>query len=331
MLELNKNWAYAVGVHLDPGQVSIALLDFSGSLIDSELTPLTPTDVPQHTLETIAHNIRSLAARAQIPWHKVVGIGVAVPGPIDHSQGLMVTPPLLPQWKSATVVETLSTELNKTVVLEKDITALAAAELWVANPEQSAECAYFYLGTGIGVGLSSQGRPLVGARRNAGETGDLIIRCDNDGKTITLSDATTPTRIIQRAIEQGILSTETDSTSITSQIQAHEMIARQAESGNVAATALIKQFMSDLAQGIGVVCNLLDSNRVVIGGPFWQPLKAQGLPLLKSILPTVLAHPDVQQVIIDDSREGYQVVAIGAACLALDHTYSPTLERLLGA
>ncbi len=332
VLKLNGTSAYSAGIHLDPGQVTIALLDFTGTLVAGKVIPLPEENDPENTLTMIARQLRELSAHAGVPWDRLIGVGLATPGPIDRDHGIMLTPPLLPRWRSTSVVEVLRQQLNLPVLLEKDVSALAAAELWVAGPEHLGDCAVLYLGAGVGVGLTSRRRPILGAHQNAGEVGSLLVGVTETGQPVTLSDATSPERIIATAITTGALPANTPRNNWVELLAAHETLGARTAAGDaagIAARSILDRLNRDLLTAIGTITNLLDLERVVLSGPFWQTVKSYCLPRLSENLNDVLAHPDTQRVRIQDSRWGEHEGAIGAACVALDRMHSPTLEQLL--
>ncbi|MFG2871929.1 ROK family protein [Streptomyces sp. NPDC048338] len=106
----------------------------------------------------------------------VLGVGVAMPGPLDHPAGAPGRITGHPEWDGFPVRDVLARELGRTVVLDKDTNA-AALGLALRSPAADS-FAYVHLGTGLGAGLVLDGRLLRGARTGAGELGHQTVQLD---------------------------------------------------------------------------------------------------------------------------------------------------------
>ncbi|MFD9222914.1 ROK family protein [Streptomyces sp. NPDC060064] len=105
----------------------------------------------------------------------VLGVGVAMPGPLDHATGVPHRVTGFPQWDGFPLRDALAARLGLPVVLDKDTNA-AALGLALRGPGDSF--AYLHLGTGLGAGLVLGGALYRGARTGAGEFGHQVIQLD---------------------------------------------------------------------------------------------------------------------------------------------------------
>ncbi|MFF3750069.1 ROK family protein [Streptomyces sp. NPDC002018] len=105
----------------------------------------------------------------------VLGVGVAMPGPLDHRTGVPGRVTGFPQWEGFPLRDALAARLQLPVVLDKDTNA-AALGLAPRGPGDSF--AYLHLGTGLGAGLVLGGALHRGARTGAGEFGHQVIQLD---------------------------------------------------------------------------------------------------------------------------------------------------------
>ncbi|MFF3458020.1 ROK family protein [Streptomyces sp. NPDC002730] len=106
---------------------------------------------------------------------RVLGVGVAMPGPLDHVTGVPHRVTGFPQWDGFPLRDALAARLGLPVVLDKDTNA-AALGLALRGPGDSF--AYLHLGTGLGAGLVLGGALYRGARTGAGEFGHQVIQLD---------------------------------------------------------------------------------------------------------------------------------------------------------
>ncbi len=99
ILQLEPSSRYAVGVHLDPTIITYLLLDLRGDIVAHKQVRTAPAATPSEILAQIASTIDDLIDTADVGRDKLLGIGIAAPGPIDSARGVIVDPPLLEGWK----------------------------------------------------------------------------------------------------------------------------------------------------------------------------------------------------------------------------------------
>ncbi|WP_395571041.1 ROK family protein [Streptomyces sp. BK79] len=110
----------------------------------------------------------------------LLGLGVALPGPLDHVRGVLHRVTGFPEWDGFPLRDALARRLDVPVVVDKDTNA-AALGLAVAGEGArggAGSFAYLHLGTGLGAGLVIGGGVHRGARTGAGEFGHQVIQLD---------------------------------------------------------------------------------------------------------------------------------------------------------
>ncbi|MEU0172853.1 ROK family transcriptional regulator [Streptomyces massasporeus] len=105
----------------------------------------------------------------------LLGVGVALPGPLDHVRGVLHRVTGFPGWDGFPLREALAGRLGVPVVVDKDTNAAA---LGLAAGGEGGSFAYLHLGTGLGAGLVIGGSVHRGARTGAGEFGHQVIQLD---------------------------------------------------------------------------------------------------------------------------------------------------------
>ncbi|MFD5298820.1 ROK family protein [Streptomyces mutabilis] len=104
-----------------------------------------------------------------------LGLGVALPGPLDHVRGVLHRVTGFPEWNGFPLRDALARRLGVPVVVDKDTNAAA---LGLAVGGEGGSFAYLHLGTGLGAGLVIGGGVHRGARTGAGEFGHQVIQLD---------------------------------------------------------------------------------------------------------------------------------------------------------
>ncbi|MEV7790890.1 ROK family transcriptional regulator [Streptomyces sp. NPDC087512] len=207
---------HAVGVHLDRDELRAVLVDLEGTVLGERRTPLDLGAGAPTVLEGVARAAGELAADvlgapagdlAGAP--ALLGLGVALPGPLDHVRGVLHRVTGFPEWDGFPLRDALARRLGVPVVVDKDTNA-AALGLAVAGvcageeapapgrgasgavrasgavgggpaggrPDGGGSFAYLHLGTGLGAGLVIGGTVHRGARTGAGEFGHQVVQLD---------------------------------------------------------------------------------------------------------------------------------------------------------
>ncbi|MFF5957604.1 ROK family transcriptional regulator [Streptomyces luteogriseus] len=130
----------------------------------------------------------------------LLGVGVALPGPLDHVRGVLHRVTGFPGWDGFPLREALAGRLGVPVVVDKDTNAAA---LGLAAGGEGGSFAYLHLGTGLGAGLVIGGSVHRGARTGAGEFGHQVIQLD--GPPCTCGDRGCVEALCLAAVARGDL------------------------------------------------------------------------------------------------------------------------------
>ncbi|WP_434099508.1 ROK family transcriptional regulator [Streptomyces sviceus] len=109
------------------------------------------------------------------PLPALLGVGVALPGPLDHTRGVLHRVTGFPEWDGFPLRDALARRLGVPVAVDKDTNAAA---LGLAVAGERGSFAYLHLGTGLGAGLVVGGTVHRGARTGAGEFGHQVVQLD---------------------------------------------------------------------------------------------------------------------------------------------------------
>ncbi|MFF9015172.1 ROK family protein [Streptomyces sp. NPDC014870] len=109
---------------------------------------------------------------------ELLGLGVAMPGPLDHLSGTPGRVTGFPEWEGVPLRAELARRLGLPVALDKDTNAAALGLALRSSVRAADSFAYLHLGTGLGSGLVLGGALLRGARTGAGEFGHQTVLLD---------------------------------------------------------------------------------------------------------------------------------------------------------
>lgn len=177
VLRLVPDARHAVGLHLDRDELTAVLVDLAGTPVAVRTAPLDfgapAAEVVAGAADAVAE-VSASAAPGDGP--AVLGVGVAVPGPLDHRDGVLHRVTGFPQWDGFPLREALAARTGLPVSVDKDTNA-AALGLALRDPG-AGDFAYLHLGTGLGAGLVLGGALHRGVRTGAGEFGHQTLLLD---------------------------------------------------------------------------------------------------------------------------------------------------------
>jgi predicted NBD/HSP70 family sugar kinase len=261
---------------------------------------------------------------SQVDPASMLGVGVAVPGPIN-ADGTLLDLPLQSAWRGLEIRQLLQQRLNHPVLVEKDGTAAAIGERWIGRSARSRDFAYLYMGTGVGSGLILNGSIYRGGTANAGEFGQLCAlrmgEWDEQGGPRMMAECN-PTAGLP-IIAEGFGYVETDPNA-TDEAKRYKAVCKAAAEGNEAAQKAVTQVASVIAQGAVGLVDLLDIDLIVLGGPAFEK-EIRGA-LLSEIDRAVNSYPiakGTRTVAVEESMLQADAAAVGAASTIFHDAFTP--------
>ncbi|MFF7068559.1 ROK family transcriptional regulator [Streptomyces pseudovenezuelae] len=186
VLRLVPAAGHAVGIHLDRDALRTVLVDLAGTVVGERRAALDLGAGAEAVVAAVAGEAEALVtgvggggpAAPQLAagsLSALLGVGVALPGPLDHTRGVLHRVTGFPEWDGFPLRDALARRLGVPVAVDKDTNAAA---LGLAVAGERGSFAYLHLGTGLGAGLVIGGTVHRGARTGAGEFGHQVVQLD---------------------------------------------------------------------------------------------------------------------------------------------------------
>lgn len=302
-----------------------AMCDMNGAVLAERLEPSDITAGPVPVLTRIADLFARLLDDTDTTATNVCGIGVDVPGPVDHATGRVISPPIMTGWHDFDIPEFFRPTFQCPVVVEKDVNAMASGEHRLAHPDAS-DLVYVKFGTGVGTGIITGRQIYRGADGAAGDVGHIQITLEGEGPPPVCRCGRTG------CVEAyaGGWALRRDLRELGHDVSTMSEVLQLTRDGHPDAIRLFMRATNVLGTAISDLVNLLNPRIVVLGGQFAavddflfagvrEVVYRRSLPLATrrlEIVPSTLAdHAGVH----------------GLAGLVLDEVYSPAqIARLLG-
>jgi predicted NBD/HSP70 family sugar kinase len=318
LLRVDPEYGYVVGIDVGETGVKVELFDLAMTCRATVEQPLeSARPEPQAVAAQIAAGVREVIVRAEVAEDQVLGVGVGLPGMVEHGREVLVHAPTI-GW-SAVALERLLRErgIELPVFFDNGAKTQGQAEMWFGAGRGARHAVIALVGTGVGAAVVTDGATYRGFSSSAGEWGHTTIvyggrpcRCGSSGCLEAYVGAEGILERYRRA-RGGRGAPGAPGADVQAGIDA---LLAAADRSKVAAS-LLAETAGLLGAGIANLINLFNPERVILGG--WTGL-ALGTRLLPQIRDAAkahsLAHP-YSRVSIELCQLGPDAVAFGAATL----------------
>ncbi|MEO9326260.1 ROK family protein [Nocardioides sp. C4-1] len=292
-----------------------ALTDLTATVLAEEVADLDIADGPEATLTWLVQVADLLLQQVGRTRADLAGVGIGLPGPVEHQTGRPVKPPIMPGWDGFAVADWVGERLGAPVLVDNDVNLMALGEHSVAYPHVE-HLVFVKIATGIGAGIISGRRLHRGAQGSAGDLGhvqsprggDALCGCGNYGCLEAIASA--------RAI-----AVELDPAQ-AGRADASRVVLERLASGDRDAVAAIRRAGRDIGEILASCVSLLNPSVIVLGGAL-----AGGAPsLLAGVREVIYARSlplATGELSVVPAQTGEHAGVIGAATMAVQQFLEP--------
>ena len=315
-IAFNPGARVVLAVDVGATHVIVAVTDLGGHVIAERRLRQEVAEGPDVVLGRVVSAGRELLAEAGREPGDLAGIGIGLPGPVEHATGKPVKPPIMPGWDGFDVVTYVQRSLPVPVLVDNDVNIMALGERTAYWPDHE-NFLFIKVATGIGAGIISSGQLQRGANGTAGDLGHVRVRRGDD--------------VLCRCGNHGCLEALASGPAVARQLQAQGLeaasgadVLRLVGEGNPQAIQALRQAGRDVGEVLATVVNLLNPSMIIIGGSVGEA----GEHLVAGIREVVysrslpLATTDLR---IGISMAGQRAAILGASRLVSQHVLSPAV------
>ncbi|MET4638081.1 ROK family transcriptional regulator [Mycetocola sp. 2940] len=303
-----------LAVDIGATHVHIAVCDLVGRPLSEDTANIDITDGPKAVLDWVISAGDILVQKAGRSLDDLLAIGVGLPGPVEHSSGRPINPPIMPGWDNFDVPAWLQAHFSVPVLVDNDVNIMALGEREVAWP-QVDHLIFVKVATGIGAGVISRGMLQRGAQGVAGDIGHVRVARDNEtichcGNVGCLEAIASGPALAGKLTEQGIPA------------ETSQDVIELVRAGNQKAIQAVRQAGRDLGEILNAAISLINPSVIVVGGAMAQA----GEHLIAGVREVVYARSmplATQHLQITQSSVGANAAVLGASILAIHHVLSP--------
>lgn len=334
-LRINPSAAYAVGIHFDPIEVSVVIVDMMGHELAQSCYPISPRIEPEELIAQAAQVARKHLVELGVPDDRVLGVGAACPGPIDQAQGLVISPPRRDRWTEVPIKRMLKQHIGFDVIIDNDANAAAIGERWSGHGKTTSDFVFLYMGTGIGGAMFLSNHIYRGVSLNAGEFGHIVVEpngpscyCGSQGCLEALCSRAAIVRDVQAELAMGRASSLGVLYDKDPDLVDHNAICLAAVAHDDVARRVIDRAARRIGDSAVMIANALDIDLLVIGGKGVTHVADIYRDKVTEMLQTRPLARKVHTVRVAISDMASDGAALGAASLVMHAAYAPNTADL---
>jgi predicted NBD/HSP70 family sugar kinase len=260
-LAFNEDAALVLAADLGATHSRLAVTNLGGHVLAQDRGDIEIADGPEAVLEWVEQRFNALLDEVGGEREAVAGIGIGVPGPVEHSTGLPRNPPIMPGWDGFPIPERFAEPFGAPVLVDNDVNIMALGEHW-SHWREVEHLLFVKVGTGIGCGIVVDGRIHRGADGAAGDLGHVRIPVDEDHEDVTCSCGNV--NCLEALAGGGAMARKLSAEGV--EVRDSRALVELTRAGLPAAVQLVRHSGRLIGEVLAAAVNFYNPSVIVIGG-----------------------------------------------------------------
>jgi predicted NBD/HSP70 family sugar kinase len=280
MVALRESIGASVGINVTQDAIQVAVGDIGLNLVqerDHRPAEFGIGQNPAATLHLAAEMVKQALAAAGLDESHVIGGVMALPAPIAR-EGTVGLSSVVRGWQGSKPAATLESLVGFPILLANDANLAAYAEAVAGAVEGATHVLYIGSSYVLGAGLIINGRPYAGATGGAGEIAHMIVQprdgelcfCGRRGCLAMVVNAGTMVAEVQSGHRRVLSTSEYDPEALDAPglglDRQLNLVVQWAGRGDPISSRVLRDAGRDLGIAVANVCQILNPERVVVGG-----------------------------------------------------------------
>lgn len=248
-----------IGVDVGGTSIKMGIVSASGGILARKETIYTDAKGKISVMQSISESIAGLLEEQDIRIQDMSGIGVSAAGCINSMTGRVAdNGGNVPDWSHTEVCRELKESFGLNSTIANDANCAVLGEYWMGAAKGYSNVVGVTLGTGVGGGVIAGGRLLEGAHGYAGELGHFPTHAGEEHCICGISGCferyASTSALIRKA------------SAADPELKNGRALFKAAHAGDKTASALIDEWIEEIAFGITGLVHVFDPELVLIGG-----------------------------------------------------------------
>ncbi|MGG1518197.1 ROK family protein [Paenibacillus oryzisoli] len=314
LLAFDPHYYRIIGLDIGRSSYELVLTDLTGKIIKSMSGNTKAALGPEGFMGMIGTNLEELKKEVIAAGHKILGLGVGVPGPIDYASGSLIAPPNFERWDGYPLQQVLESRTGIPSLIEDDARTSALAESWYGLGRNGMNLVFVTMGIGIGGGVISGGEIVRGANGLYGQVGHMTIE---------------PNGIRCECGNRGCWETVGSIPGILRRWGGSDIgeLMHAVRDGKADARQCMDETLQYLEMALVNIFNMYDPEMIVLGGRLYPYLNPYLTEIQERMRSRIYAFAK-DRVLLQPSTFGPSQSAMGATAIVLDALISRPVEIL---
>jgi len=322
VLQFQNGARVIIGIDIGATHVSACVMNLKGEVLEFDTRVHAVRVDPKGTRSLVFELCDTLLGRLRNGLKRLLGIGVALPSPVDPNHPEWLSEVVIPSWRGRSEIEILHSKYNVPIYVDNDANLGALAEHRWGAGRGVDDLTYVKIGYGIGSGFILNGNVYRGGSGIAGEMGHIPIKTDGEkcvcgltGCLVTLvgGDA------LKKRVEQ-LLPIFPDS-----QVADMDPTLANLETAAIKKDELAVKIFNESAEYMSIALtgwiNMMNPSRVILGGERKELHQKILDPIQKKVRDCSIVGT-VATTEIRTGSLGEQAESVGAATMALEEIFA---------
>jgi transcriptional regulator of PTS gene len=313
------------GAKLSNQTITVALLDFEGTLLGETRTPLTRTRYsPEEFVPILIEAIENAVKSSDLSMSDLTGVGLGLAGIVDAERGLVYWSPNFSS-RNIALRDLVQHQLDLPVFIDNDANLVAMAEQFFGHGRGVSDFIVITIESGVGMGIVINNEIYRGTGGRGAEFGHTKVQLDGAlcrcGQRGCLEAYVADYALLREA------TTTTDLSDADSAAERLQLLFDAAKNGDATAKSILDRAGRMFAMGLANMVNVFDPKLIILSGERMQAdfLYAEDViaNLEKSIVQIDMPPPEVKI-----HKWGDLMWAKGAGAYAIAGVADLALQRI---
>ena len=311
-LAFNEEAGLVLAADLGATHSRLALTNLGGDVLAEDRGDVEIATGPEPVLSWVEDRFAGLLRDSGRDHREVTGIGIGIPGPVEHATGLPRNPPIMPGWDGFPIPDRFAERYGVPVLVDNDVNIMALGEHWT-DWRDVEHLLFVKVGTGIGCGVVIDGAVHRGADGAAGDLGHVRIATEVGSEEVVCSCGNV--NCLEALAGGGAMAAQLRAIGI--EARDSRAVVELARAGLPEAVRMVRQSGRLVGEVIAAAVNFFNPSVIVVGGDVAQA-QEQLLAGIREVvyqrsLPLATRHLRIVRSPLED-RAGI----IGAAAMVIE-------------
>ncbi|GGS96147.1 ROK family transcriptional regulator [Nonomuraea spiralis] len=287
----------------------VALTDLAARPITEERAEMRIDRGPEAVLTWVREAFLRPLDKAGRPADEVCGIGLDLPGSVDHTNGRVIRSFLMPGWDDHPIREAFAPAYDVPILVENDANAMALGEWW-SSWRGTDSLILVKVSTGIGTGIVLDGQIYRGVEEAAGNIGHVRIR-ESDDRVCTCGS-------------RGCVASLASGHAVAADLgqESSRDVVRLVQAGDPAAVARTQEAGRTLGVVLATAVSLLNPGVLVLAGDMARTREHYLTGIREIVYRRSLPYTTRNLEIVTGGL-GDRAGIVGMAVIVMEHVLSP--------